>query len=266
MAQPTCSIGGCPDPVKARGWCRKHYYRWVRNGDPEGGRYRYRFNEAFFDVIDTEVQAYWLGFITADGHVQAGKVGTRGARAHHLDVKLKASDAGHLEKLRADMAAENPVLFVPPTGSAGPGATIILSSVHLTQSLIRLGVTPRKSLTATPWDGPEHLMRHYWRGMVDGDGTLVKEAGQREKWQLRLIGTKACVGAFREWAAPLSGSAAKMCPKGNIWSWTAGGLASPQAIACELYGGATVYLDRKNALALQLMAAPIRHRSRLTPL
>jgi len=30
----TCSIDGCPTPADARGWCRKHYMRWRRHGDP----------------------------------------------------------------------------------------------------------------------------------------------------------------------------------------------------------------------------------------
>jgi hypothetical protein len=260
-----CNVEDCPEAGRTRGWCTGHYMRWLRHGDPEGGRYRYRLNEEFFDSIATEAKAYWLGFITADGCVRAGRAGANGWQVNQLYVKLKAPDAGHLEKLRADLAAEAPVLFVPQAGQAGPAAAIAFSSVHLTQSLIRLGVTPRKSLTATPWGGPAHLMRHYWRGMFDGDGTIVKHPDQRGKWHLRFLGSEACVEAFRAWGAPISGSAAKKYPKGNIWSWTAGGLASPQALVRELYGGATVYLDRKYELALQLMAAPIRHRSWLQP-
>ena len=30
----TCSIAGCDRAAKTRGWCRKHYNRWVRHGDP----------------------------------------------------------------------------------------------------------------------------------------------------------------------------------------------------------------------------------------
>lgn len=35
-----CIIGGCEEPVlvKSRGWCRNHYGRWQRHGDPLGGR------------------------------------------------------------------------------------------------------------------------------------------------------------------------------------------------------------------------------------
>jgi hypothetical protein len=217
----------------------------------------YGLDDSFFDVIDTEAKAYWLGFINADGCVQAGPVGVAGWQRHHLSVKLKESDAGHLRKLKADLAAESPVHPVP----LGRGTEIVLSSKHLVESLIRLGVTPRKSLTATPWNGPDHLMRHYWRGMVDGDGTIVKHPGRDDKWHLRFLGSEACVEAFRVWAVAVTGSVADKYPKGNIWSWTAGGLASPQAIVRELYDGSTVYLDRKRELALQLMAAPVRHRS-----
>jgi len=262
MDKRTCSIGTCAGPAYARGWCKGHYRRWQRHGDPEGGRHPYRLDETFFDVIDTEAKAYWLGFITADGCVHAGSAGAAGWLRRQLSVKLKASDAGHLEKLKADLAAENPVRPVPPTGLAGPGAELALSSPHLVESLIRLGVTPRKSLTVTPWDGPAGLMRHYWRGMVDGDGTIVKHPRlERDKWHLRLLGSEACVEAFRLWAVGVCGTAAKKYPKGNIWSFTMGGLASPQAVARELYGDATVYLDRKRELAFRLMAAPIRHRS-----
>jgi hypothetical protein len=34
MAERTCSIEGCKQPVKGRGWCGMHYARWKRHGDP----------------------------------------------------------------------------------------------------------------------------------------------------------------------------------------------------------------------------------------
>ena len=30
-----CSITGCNGPHYGRGWCAKHYRRWLRHGDPE---------------------------------------------------------------------------------------------------------------------------------------------------------------------------------------------------------------------------------------
>lgn len=33
-----CSIPDCGKPAKAHGWCVRHYRRWLRHGDPCGGR------------------------------------------------------------------------------------------------------------------------------------------------------------------------------------------------------------------------------------
>lgn len=266
-----CSIDGCGKPRAGLGWCAAHYTNYRRHGTPEpapapapGGRRNYALNDSFFDDVDTEAKAYWLGFITADGCVRAGR-GADGWNHHQLAVKLKVSDSGHLEKFKADLAAESPVCLTPQRTSGKPAAEIVVSSPHLVGSLIRLGVTPRKSLTVKPWRGPGHLMRHYWRGLVDGDGSIVRHAGERDKWRLTLVGSESVVEAFRVWAVTLTGSAAKKYPKGNIWSWTAGGLTSPQAIARELYGDATVYLDRKYERASRLMNTRPRHRSWLRP-
>lgn len=36
--ETTCSIEACDRPVLARTWCRRHYDRWTRWGDPLGGQ------------------------------------------------------------------------------------------------------------------------------------------------------------------------------------------------------------------------------------
>jgi hypothetical protein len=47
-----CSIDGCDQPVKARGWCNPHYGRWKRYGSPTGG------NRIFRSM--PHAQRFWL--------------------------------------------------------------------------------------------------------------------------------------------------------------------------------------------------------------
>ena len=35
MCMKTCSVSGCPRKSRARGWCKLHYQRWKKWGDPE---------------------------------------------------------------------------------------------------------------------------------------------------------------------------------------------------------------------------------------
>ena len=35
MAERTCSVDGCGNAHESRGWCGKHYQRWLKHGDPE---------------------------------------------------------------------------------------------------------------------------------------------------------------------------------------------------------------------------------------
>lgn len=39
--RPPCAVDGCDQAARTRGWCRRHYCRWLRTGDPltvNGGR------------------------------------------------------------------------------------------------------------------------------------------------------------------------------------------------------------------------------------
>jgi hypothetical protein len=62
----SCSIGGCPKPVLARGWCSKHYHRWNRHGDPHYQRLTYE-ERVWSKVIKSEKGACWIWNSTLDG-------------------------------------------------------------------------------------------------------------------------------------------------------------------------------------------------------
>jgi hypothetical protein len=245
-----CSIEGCPDPHQGLGYCNRHLLR-VRNHDdahhvrrPEDAHRKYELNRTFFDGITTEKQAYWLGFITADGGI------TQTSRTNTLRVGLHPRDEDHLVKMNADLGSDRPLLHYP----AKPSVTAAFDSLHLVDALGRLGVGPRKSVTVKPWGGPDHLMPHYWRGMFDGDGSIFPtSAGQG--WCLFICGSEFCVKAFASWAAEICGSTATPRHlKGGCWGWRVGGGPKPQLLARVLYGEAATSLARKQERANRLIA------------
>lgn len=119
---------------------------------------RYSLNEYFFDVIDSEHKAYWLGFIAADGSVNGNA----------LAVALAPYDKDHLEKLARTISSNHPVREY--SYPRQPFVRFYIRSTHMTQSLSRYGIVPNKSLTLRFPDLPAHLTRHFIRGYVDGDG------------------------------------------------------------------------------------------------
>jgi hypothetical protein len=121
---------------------------------------RYRCNEAFFRSIETESQAYWLGFVAADGCINKGRA---------LVLTLASVDRAHLLRFRDALAASHPVrdyLY----GGHYPGATLRIVSQAMIEDLGRFGVTPRKTHTFRWPDLPTDLRPHFLRGYVDGDG------------------------------------------------------------------------------------------------
>lgn len=252
-----CSVEGCDDAIVARGWCSMHWNRWRAHGDPlhrdppsRNGARKYTLNEAFFDQICDELRAYWLGFVSADGGI------IRSARTFALRVELAAKDEAHLLRLRDDVGSNKPL--VPHKG----GFCLNLDSWRLIDALERLNVGPRKSATLQPWSGPNHLMRHYWRGMVDGDG-CIHDVRTRPDWSVGLAGSRYAVEAFGEWARLITGTRAQpRRAKGDCWDFTVTGTRMPQHLAATLYADVTVALPRKLALAQALMGMNYAARPR----
>lgn len=207
-------------------------------------------NKTFFDVIDTEEKAYWLGFIAADGCVAGMDRGYP-----WLQIKLARKDRGHLDKLHAALGADRPVIDNEQmsAGKMREYSTLAVHSSDLVASLIRQGITPRKTLTLQPWIGPPDLMRHYWRGLVDGDGSMTRTP---KMWLVSLVGSRDVISAFATWAGSVCSTKATARPSrsGNYWSCQVGGTVGVRDLVAALYAGCTVALDRKKALADRVIA------------
>ena len=58
---------------------------------------KYQYNDNYFELIDTEEKAYWLGFIWADGYIWESN------KQRRLRISLNHKDKCHLENFRKSL-------------------------------------------------------------------------------------------------------------------------------------------------------------------
>jgi hypothetical protein len=210
-------------------------------------------NPWYFDQIDTPEKAYWLGFIATDGCVRGFNSGSL-----RLVIKLARKDRDHLVLLHEALKAKRPIRDVeewamPPQSTERrlrPYSVLDVCSPQIVNALVSQGITPRKTNTLQSWDGPAALMPHYWRGVIDGDGTI---SISDQDIKIGLCGSVDLVEAFRAWAESICGTTAK-ARRGdrggrNYWLLYIGGMRQVPVLLYALYENAPVALARKKALA-----------------
>lgn len=246
-----CTNCGAPvTPSSARGYCDRCYQRWRAHGDPNIVLPRslppvnriHTLNHKYFDDVSTPEQAYWLGFITADGAV------IRNSKTFALRLELAERDAAHVQAFADALGAST-----PPRHSR-TCVYVVLHSLQLVDSLGRLGIGPRKSATVEPWDGPADLMPHYWRGLFDGDGCMCRSGGY---WRTTLVGSVACVEAFAAWGGAICGSRATPIPTSpgsTCWRWAVDSTRMSRLLVQALYEDAPVVLRRKQQMAEAILS------------
>ncbi len=124
---------------------------------------KHTVNESFFDDFN-ENSSYTLGLIFADGNISWNtKKGY-----YSLTITAAEKDKDHLEKIRNLISSTRPLLYSRKTKSY----RLIVTSKRLCQKLMKLGVIPKKSLTVRFPKVPKEKLRHFIRGVIDGDGNV----------------------------------------------------------------------------------------------
>lgn len=211
---------------------------------------KYHADHSFFDTIDTEEKAYWLGFIAADGCI-------KNSQNWPLSVALAARDCEHLNKLRVALRSDHVINIEDVITNFGAfrRCSLRICGLGLCKGLMSHGVVPRKSLIISPPPISRVLMRHYWRGYFDGNGCITYDR-VRGSWHVSLTsGSALMTEAFADFARDASTTnAAAHRYRDRSYVFNVGGrFAIP--ILRALYDNATVYLDRKHALYLKAVAA-----------
>lgn len=194
----------------------------------------YKYNKNFFEIIDTEEKAYWLGFIAADGNIRKD--------LHKMRIELNVQDKGHLEKFRTAINGNMPIKEW--TRQKNRSCYIEVNSVKLCTDLLQYGITPNKSLTLDIFFEkiPIELQHHFIRGYFDGDGSLnmYKKDGY-EYWEINFIGTKK----FLTYIMNFFNKKHKISTCGNNFRFNFKKGNDIKDILDILYQDATIVLDRK---------------------
>lgn len=136
-------------------------------------KYPYICDYHYFDNIDTEEKAYWLGFLTADGWISKNKKSNAGA----VGIELQYGDICHLKKFNKSIGGNYKITdrwkicnLSKEKNKRFHMCSIRIFSLTMYNSLTRQGFTSEKSYHFKIPTFDEHLMRHYLRGYFDGDG------------------------------------------------------------------------------------------------
>ena len=216
-----------------------------------GSKRKYVLDETFFDVIDTEAKAYWLGFIWADGSV------TQSNGSRWLGLGLAACDIEHIRKMCADLKTDLPIRYYEKRNSA----TVHVTSKRICDALISHGIVPRKTYSDGLVTGvPQELLRHFYRGEFDGDGSIYssmrsfrKDGLKIQNWKASVIGTPKFITVMQaDLERELGLPPGKQTQYGPAVSVRYEGREKVFKLCNWLYDGATVYLQRKFDLYLQL--------------
>jgi hypothetical protein len=134
---------------------------------------RFNVNHSYFNVIDSEDKAYWLGFLFADGCVRKTKTGSQ------VVLKLSVKDENHLIKFKNDLNSEHKIFYnvskttsKKGTPSVSNNCVIQVNSGEMVKDLINQGCVPRKTFIIDYPNISEEFYKDFIRGYYDGDGNF----------------------------------------------------------------------------------------------
>ena len=120
----------------------------------------------YFETIDTEEKAYWLGFLTADGYIST--------KSNSIELALKESDYDHIKKFQQAIKSKHKIGKRHIKNSIA--YRINIKDKKMAKDIADKSFINKKSFDAFIYKELEsHLIRHYIRGLIEGDGYISKD-------------------------------------------------------------------------------------------
>ena len=203
----------------------------------------FRSNEQYFDRIDSEDKAYFLGLLYADGcNFPKNRV---------VVINLQEKDKDILDKFKQKLNYEKPLIYVDYSKSHPNWQNqykLHLNSKHMSNRLIELGCIPEKSLILkfpSSNQVPNNLLQHFIRGYFDGDGCIY--ISKDNIITCSFCSTKDFCLDLQLFLKQININSSLNCVKNNNITKTisiSGNLQNKRFLNW-LYKDSTIYLDRK---------------------
>lgn len=221
-----------------------------RRSNKENSR-KYHLDYDFFETIDTEEKAYWLGIMYADGFLSKSK------DQKMVGLTLSSKDKDHIEKFKESLKATYPVnVYVTPVQFEHGIITIeyarlIMTSDKMFIDLEKQGCVQHKSLILDypkREQVPKELIHHFLRGYIDGDGCYSTS-------NIKILGTYEFLQGINNelgYYFSVSEHSPDRCKNKNS-GYLSIGKGKAKEMIPWLYKDALIYMDRKYEKAMQLI-------------
>lgn len=206
---------------------------------------KYSLDEFFFEKINTEEKAYWLGFLSGDGAITENKV----------RLCLAVKDKEHLHKFKEAVQWNGKDYY----HHHSEALEVYFRSLRMVRDLCRYNVTPRKTFSIKFPSIAYSLGRHFIRGLFDADGCInrakrlrVGKSGQKYVsygGEFSIEGSKQLILDLRECFVALGLPVNSVNYSGKkINRIRYGGINQLRKLYDYLYKDATIFLKRKERL------------------
>lgn len=218
-------------------------YHLRKLGIKPTGHIKYSCNYTYFENIDNEHKAYWLGFICADGNIFK----------NNLHIGIHSKDIELLEKFKLDIEATNPIVSKTyiSKGKSSNVCRIDLYNGILCDSLKAKGINENKT-GRMDWgiitnNIPDDLICHFIRGYFDGDGCWKYNPNRKQAtFHIIELGDSFTKNILQYLISKGLKSKAKIQSVREKFSvLEIGGLNNIKVIFDILYSNSTIHLTRK---------------------
>lgn len=209
----------------------------------------YYYNKDFFEEINTEDKAYWLGFLYADGCINRMYRNEK-LKAMDLEIGLCRDDEKHLLKFLDSL--ESNVVVKRKTnnlnGKKYESSRVVICCTKMCKDLSDKGCTHQKSLTLNFPNKEimkDDLLKHFIRGYFDGDGCV--SVNKNNIIQVNFVGTSDFLKGVSAYLLEnkIIYNSPSFYKKGNAYEMYIYGADIIEQFYKHLYDGANIYLDRK---------------------